>query len=187
MLTEKEAKDAVYGFRELYTEIPALWKEFNTAVIRAVKSNVCVYVKGCIVDGRNPDVLKIKLPSGRCLHYHHPYVNISTKFGRPLEQVSYTQYDSKGSKISDLYGGLIVENVVQAIARDILASGMIYAEKKGFTLVMTIHDEIVCESPIDSPLGLEDLLQCMCTIPEWGQDMGFVLKAEGYEGFYYRK
>jgi DNA polymerase len=64
---------------------------------------------------------------------------------------------------------------------------MIYAEKKGFTLVMTIHDEIVCESPIDSPLGLEDLLQCMCTIPEWGQDMGFVLKAEGYEGFYYRK
>jgi len=34
---------------------------------------------------------------------------------------------------------------------------------------------------------LEDLLQCMCTIPEWGQDMGFVLKAEGYEGFYYRK
>ena len=187
MLTEKEAKDAVYGFRELYTEIPALWKEFNNAVIRAVKSNVCVYVKGCIVDGRNPDVLKIKLPSGRCLHYHHPYVNTSNKFGRPLEQVSYMQYDSKGSKISDLYGGLIVENVVQAIARDILASGMFEAEKEGFIILMTIHDEIVVESPIGSKLNLDKLLECMTRCPWWAEGIGFVLKAEGYEGFYYRK
>ena len=186
-LCEKDAKEMVYGFRETYPEIPALWKEFNTAVIRAVKSTICVYVKGCIVDGRNPKVLKIKLPSGRCLHYHNPYVNVSMKFGRPLEQVSYTQHDSKGSKISDLYGGLIVENVVQAIARDILASGMFEAEKEGFIIVMTIHDEIVAEFLMTSKLNLDKLIECMTRCPWWAIGMGFVLKAEGYEGFYYRK
>jgi DNA polymerase bacteriophage-type len=186
-LNEKEAKECVYGFRETYPEIPNLWKEFNTAVIRAVKSNICVYVKGCIVDGRNPKVLKIKLPSGRCLHYFNPYVNESMKFGRPLEQVSYTQYDSKGTKISDLYGGLIVENVVQAIARDILLNGMFEAEKEGFIVIMTIHDEIVCESPTESKLNLDKLLECMARCPWWATEFGFVLKAEGYEGFYYKK
>jgi DNA polymerase len=97
------------------------------------------------------------------------------------------QYDSKGSKISDLYGGLIVENVVQAIARDILANGMFEAEKEGFIILMTIHDEIVVESPIGSKLNLDKLLECMTRCPWWAEDMGFVLKAEGYEGFYYKK
>jgi DNA polymerase len=97
------------------------------------------------------------------------------------------QYDSKGSKISDLYGGLIVENVVQAIARDILASGMFEAEKEGFIILMTIHDEIVVESPIGSKLNLDKLLECMTRCPWWAEGIGFVLKAEGYEGFYYRK
>jgi DNA polymerase len=186
-LTEKEAKESVYGFRETYPEIPALWREFNTAVINAVKSNICVFVKGCVVDGRNKNVLKIKLPSGRCLHYHKPFVNVSNKFSRPLEQVSYMQFDSKGSKVSDLYGGLIVENVIQAIARDLLAWGMMEAEKLGFGILATIHDELVVESPIDSPLGLNDLLDCMTKIPDWAEGMGFVLKAEGYSSPYYKK
>jgi DNA polymerase bacteriophage-type len=187
ILTEKDAKESVYGFREAYPEIPDLWKEFNTAVIRAVKSNICVYVKGCVVDGRDSRVMKIKLPSGRALHYFNPYVNTSMKFGRPLEQVSYTQYGSKGAHISDLYGGLIVENVVQAIARDILLNGMFEAEKAGFRIIMTIHDEIVGEVPLDSKLNLDKLLWCMSLCPSWAEGMGFVLKAEGYEGLYYKK
>jgi DNA polymerase len=186
-LTEKEAKESVYGFRETYPEIPALWKEFNNAVIKAVKSQVCVYVKGCVVDGRDERVLKVKLPSGRCLHYHSPVIVVDTTFGRPQEQVNYTQYDSKGSKLSRLYGGLIVENVVQAIARDLLASGMIEAEKSGLTVLMTIHDEVAAEVSLDSNLGLDNLLACMCIIPEWGEGFGFVLKAEGYAGPFYRK
>jgi DNA polymerase len=187
VVTEQEAKDAVYGFRETYPEIPALWTEFNLAVIKAVKSNICVYVKGCVVDGRDARVLKIKLPSGRALHYFNPYVSVSMKFGRPIEQVSYTQYGSKGARVTDLYGGLIVENVVQSIARDILLNGMFEAEKEGFIIVMTIHDEIVCEVPIGSHLNLDKLLECMSRCPSWGEGMGFTLKAEGYTGNYYKK
>ena len=84
-LSEEEAKDAVYGFRETYHEIPALWAALNSAVIRAVKAGMCVFVNGLVVDGRDPRVMKIKLPSGRCLHYFEPKVIIDQKFGRPQE------------------------------------------------------------------------------------------------------
>ena len=186
-LSEEEAKASIYGFRETYHEIPALWAALNTAVIRAVKANMCVFVNGLVVDGRDPRVMKIKLPSGRCLHYFEPRVIVDNKFGRPQDCVIYTQYDSKGSRQSSLYGGLLTENVVQAIARDLLLAGMFAAEKAGFTILATIHDEIVTEVPLDSPLGLEDLLACMTKVPEWGSTMGFTLAAEGYVAPYYRK
>jgi DNA polymerase bacteriophage-type len=186
-LTEQEAKDAVYGFRKTYPEIPALWAALNNAVIRAVKAGMCVFVNGLVVDGRDSRVMKIKLPSGRCLHYFEPRVIVDNKFGRPQDAVVYTQYDSKGSRQSSLYGGLLTENVVQAIARDILLSGMFAAEKARFVILATIHDEIVTEVPLDSPLGLEDLLACMTKVPEWGATMGFTLAAEGYCAPYYRK
>ena len=186
-LSEEEAKDAVYGFRETYHEIPELWAALNNAVIRAVKAGMCVFVNGLVVDGRDPRVMKIKLPSGRCLHYFEPKVIIDQKFGRPQECVVYTQYDSKGKRESFLYGGLLTENVVQAIARDLLLAGMFAAEAAGFIILATIHDEIVTEVPLDSPLGLKDLLACMTKVPEWGATSGYILAAEGYQSSYYRK
>lgn len=188
-LNEQQAGEAVYGFREKYKEIPEFWEAINAAVIKAVKLNICVYLNGLIVDGRDERVLKIKLPSGRAIHYHKPYVTKEAPpWGGPArDQVSYTSYDSKGAQIKRLYGGLLTENVVQAIARDLLLAGMIEAEKRGFKIIMTIHDEIAGEVPKDSSLGLEDLLGAMVKVPEWGEGMGFVLAAEGWEGDYYRK
>jgi DNA polymerase len=77
--------------------------------------------------------------------------------------------------------------VIQAISRDLLLAGMVEAEAAGGRITMTIHDEIVCEVPLDSPFNLEVLIKCMTTIPAWGEGMGFVLAAEGWEGSYYRK
>jgi hypothetical protein len=188
-LNEQQAGEAVYGFREKYKEIPEFWEALNAAAIKAVKLNICVYVNGLVVDGRDERVLKIKLPSGRAIHYHKPCVTKEAPpWGGPArDQVSYTSYDSKGAQIKRLYGGLLTENVVQAIARDLLLAGMIEAEKRGFKIIMTIHDEIAGEVPKDSSLGLEDLLGAMVKVPEWGEGMGFVLAAEGWEGDYYRK
>ena len=104
-----------------------------------------------------------------------------------METVSYTAFDAKGSQEKDLYGGLLTENVVQAVARDLMLEGMIAAEKDGARIIATIHDEIVCEVPIDSPFTLDVLLKCMTTIPDWAEGMGFILGAEGYESSYYRK
>ena len=104
-----------------------------------------------------------------------------------MEAVIYTQYDSKGQKVSSLYGGLLTENVIQAMSRDLLLAGMFAAEERGLKIIMTIHDEIVCEVPENSPLGLKDLLECMTTTPAWAEGMGFTLAAEGWEGQYYKK
>jgi DNA polymerase bacteriophage-type len=187
-LDEAQAKAAVYGFRKKYKEIPILWEELNNAARIAVKLRKSVYVKGLIIDGHDKRVLKIKLPSGRYIHYHNPSITQEENWrGEMEDQVNYEHFDAKGTQPKRLYGGLITENVVQAISRDILLNGMFEAEKAGFTIVMTIHDEIVSEVPLDSPLGEKELLACMSACPWWAEGMGFILAAEGWEGHYYRK
>ena len=86
-----------------------------------------------------------------------------------------------------MYGGLLTENVVQAVARDLLLAGMLNAEKAGAVITMTIHDEIVAETPLDSTFNLDVLLKCMTTVPDWGEGRGFILAAEGYTGHHYKK
>lgn len=189
ILTDKEAKEAVYGFREKYSEVKELWDRLDRECKQAVRAGVALYVNGCVLDGRNPDMFKIKLPSGRCLHYYKPRLitELNEWSGRSQESLTYVNWDAKGRQIKRLYGGLITENIVQAIARDILLNGMLEAEKIGIRIIMTIHDEIVGEVVLNSGLTHEDLLACMKIVPDWGEGMGFVLNAEGYEGLYYKK
>jgi DNA polymerase bacteriophage-type len=187
-LDEKTAKRYVNAFRDKYTEIPSFWKELNAACVKAVKLNICVYVRGLVVDGRNPQMLKIKLPSGRYLHYLRPVATEeTTDWGATREGVSYESWDEKGLNMKRLYGGLICENVVQAVARDLLLAGMLEAEQAGGTVIMTVHDEVVVESPLDSSFNCEVLLKGMTLVPEWAEGLGFVLAAEGYDCAYYRK
>jgi DNA polymerase len=187
-LSEKEAKEAVYAFREKYAEIPAFWKALDMAVKKALKLQNCVYVNGgIVVDGRNPLMLKIKLPNGRCLHYYKARIEAETTDYGVRDSVVYESWDAKGRQIKRLYGGLICENVVQAVARDVMVNGMYEAEKLGFVIVMTVHDELVCEVLITSGLGKKDLEAAMCRTPEWAEGMGFILGAEGDENAYYRK
>ena len=80
----------------------------------------------------------------------------------------------------------IAHNCIQAIARDLLATAMYRAEHAlGMPVVLTVHDEIVCEVPEDSGLGLDDLIGAMEQVPKWAA--GCPVKAEGYEGFRFRK
>lgn len=192
-LDETTAKKYVNAFREKYKEIPEFWEALNSAVIQATKLNICSYVKGLVIDGRNPHMLKIKLPCGRALHYLDPQCDMVPPpwGGAPRDSVSYMKFDLKGAVRNRLYGGLICENVVQAVARDLLLNGMEEAEKKavaaGGWLVMTIHDEIVIDTPIDGTFNLETLIACMTATPAWAEGMGFIIAAEGWEGPYYRK
>jgi hypothetical protein len=187
-LDEATAKRYVKAFREKYHEIPAFWKALDAACVKAVKLNICVYVNGMVVDGRNPSMLRIKLPSGRYLHYLRPQIKTEeTEWGAIREGVSYEGWDEKGAQDKRLYGGLICENVVQAVARDILLSGMTEAEKMGFLLIMTIHDEAVGESDEGGALGEKQLLAALTMTPEWAEGLGFVLAAEGYECTFYKK
>ena len=84
------------------------------------------------------------------------------------------------------YGGKLVENIVQAIARDILAHAMMLAHKLGMFIVGHVHDEIICEEEIGwGSFGLSDLNQCLTAAISWAR--GLPLGADGYEGPIYKK
>ena len=88
---------------------------------------------------------------------------------------------NKWDKIES-YGGKFVENIVQAIARDILAEAMMRLEKKGFNIVMHIHDEVVIESDSSS---IEEINEIMSLVPIWAP--GLSLEADGFESEFYKK
>ena len=140
--------------------------------------------------------LTIELPSGRRMYYFRPRIverEMTVQQG-PRKGEKYTtsnfQYEGKidgTNKWGKIYshGGKLVENIVQALARDVLAEGLKKAHRKKFTIVMHIHDEIVTEVKEDSPLGVDDLIACMAAKLPWAP--GLPLGAAGWEGYFYRK
>lgn len=171
------------GYRGLYERITAYWKNLNTAAVRAVTfgENVVVshgnapvefYVKA----GRTNATrwLMIKLPSGRELAYFMP--RISTTGGRP--QVEYLSVNSvtRRFEYTHSYGGKWCENIVQAVARDLLRDAMPVVEEAGFTIIGHVHDELLTLIKAGSKTK-ENLEEAMTLIPAWAK--GAIIGAEG--------
>ncbi|MNW60547.1 hypothetical protein D3C74_385410 [compost metagenome] len=128
------------------------------------------------------DFFTIQLPSGRKLYYVEPTL-AQNDFGKQaLHYMGPDQKTGKWTKIST-YGGKLVENVVQAIARDCLAVSLIKAEQAGFETVLHVHDEIGIES--DRPEDLEKVLELMAQPIDWAP--GLPLKAAGFTTEFYMK
>ena len=85
----------------------------------------------------------------------------------------------------ETYGGKLTENIVQAVARDLLVTGMKNVAEAGHQIVMHVHDEIVIDEPLDSGFTVKDACQLMSRLPGWAK--GLPLTADGYECSYYRK
>lgn len=101
------------------------------------------------------------------------------------EKISYIKTDKSGmSKKTATYGGKIVENCVQGICRDILAEALQRAEERGFNPIISVHDEIICETPVGEK-KLKDLEEILCESPSWAE--GFPIAAEGFQCLRYRK
>lgn len=159
--------------------------------------------------------LRMKLPSGRYLCYPDPAVEqencercdgdgaidfehegVVKRLKCPhcggsgkqgWEQIYYSgvnQYTRKWSRIST-YGGKLVENWTQAVARDVFFSGMKRAYNAGYRVVLRVHDELVTEVPIDGELSWQGLAECMATNPSW--TAGLPLNADGFDALRYRK
>ena len=128
-------------------------------------------------------ILFITLPSGRRLAYVKPGLG-QNRFGGT--SITYWGINT-GRKWGRLetYGGKLVENIVQAIARDLLVTGMKNVAEAGHQIVMHVHDEIVIDEPLDSGFTVEDACQLMSKLPAWAG--GLPLTADGYECDYYRK
>jgi len=103
------------------------------------------------------------------------------------DQILYegmNQYTRKWELLETYYGKL-VENIVQAIARDVFMTGMRRAELSNYPVVLRVHDELVCEVPDDPAYTDERLSEMMATNPVW--TTGLPLKAEGFTAYRYRK
>ena len=123
-------------------------------------------------------MLLVKLPSGRSLSYRNPYI-INDVNG--YKNIIYDGADSKKVKDTKTYGAKLVENIVQAISRDILAYAL--QNLSNYRVVAHVHDEVIVEVPEDTPVNtIRDIME---QTPPWIE--GLPLKAEGYECPYYQK
>jgi DNA polymerase len=194
-------------WRAKHSNVASFWYEMEEAAINAVRQPGVVQKVGTgkIAFKMAGTILHMRLPSGRCLRYPYPEIrafevpwkdadgNPATKAGLTYK----TEPDvSKKARIVDdptnsakfarikTYGGALVENATQAVARDVLAYAMPRLEEAGYPITLTVHDEIVCEVP-DGHGSIEAMEKIMCELPDWAA--GLPVAAEGFDDVRYRK
>ncbi len=177
-LTEDELKPLVDAWRAANPKIVKLWWDVDQAVMTAVRDGMEEITHG-IRFTRSSGLLFITLPSGRRLSYVKPRIGVN-QFGSPA--VTYMGVNSvkKWDRIES-YGPKFVENIVQAISRDILCHAM--RTLRCLSIVAHVHDEIIIEA--DPRVSLDAICEQMGRTPAWAP--GLVLRADGYETQFYKK
>ena len=180
-VADNELKPLVLAWRSANPKITRFWWDVDKAALQAVKDRTPQAV-GKVKFQYTSGILLITLPSGRRLSYIKPKLEVN-KFGR--EGLTYEGVgENKQWCRIDTYGPKLVENIVQATARDCLAEAMLRVNKSGYKIIMHIHDEII----IDAPLGfgsLEDVCSIMGQPIPWAE--GLLLSAAGFETDFYKK
>lgn len=176
-------------WREAHPEVVKLWKRLAGAVLNAITTPGVAFTAGAHLKAqRDGSWLRIRLPSGRCLCYLHPQVSDKGE----ISYMGVSQYTRQWTRIKT-YGGKLVENVTQASARDVLAHNMQGIEDEIALLdgdptsgvVLTVHDEVLAESSIESGFTHERMSEILATVPPWAE--GLPLSAKGFETYRYRK
>ena len=183
-LCESELIEIVKAFRSSNPNIVKLWNNAQKAFIEAVKNKSVVHIDKNISFIYEGNILFIKLPSGRRLSYIRPKIDYDNIFNKYIITYEGVDPTTKKSKRLTTYGGKLVENIVQAIARDVLAQSMINLKNHGFNIVMHVHDEIVLEVE-DKISSIEEICEIMCKENKYLK--GLKLKADGFESKYYKK
>lgn len=186
-LTEKEEKEIVNLWRDSNPRIVRMWAIIEKAALTAIKTGESVTVHRGIVIGRRWGMLTITLPSGRTICYPRAKVSIEYNDGwrgdhEIIEYEGLNQTTKKWQGIRT-YGGKLTENIVQAVARDILGVVILRAQEAGLNIVFHIHDEIVVEATPDQ--SLSDVEALFSKPIEWCRDLP--LKGAGYTTPYYLK
>ena len=177
-LKEDELKPLVLSWREANQNIVALWWAVDKAIKDAIVMKAFTRTHGIEFECRS-GLLRITLPSGRKLTYIKPKIEIN-KFGG--ESVTYEGVGvAKKWERIESYGPKFVENIVQAISRDILMYAL--QNLSDYNIVAHVHDEIIIEAPENTKL--EDICETMSRVPYWAK--GLILTADGYTCEFYMK
>ena len=186
-LSEAEERDIVAKWREANPRIVRLWAILEKAAVAAIKTGQTVTVHRGVIVARRWGMLLITLPSGRTLCYPRAYIGLERGDGwrgdhEIIEYEGLNQTTKKWERLRT-YGGKLVENLIQAIARDILGAVILRARHEGLPIVFHIHDEVVVEA--SEGQTLQDVEALFDTPPSWCHDLP--LKGAGYSTPYYLK
>lgn len=184
-LNEDELKTIITQWRLANPKITQFWRDTEAAVIEAIRERATVFINKYLKAIYQSGILFIELPSGRRLAYVKPKVVDDDRFPGK-EKITFQAVDEKTWQWveEDTYGGKLVENIVQAVARDCLAHAMLAVDRMGYQIVMHVHDEIVIEVPEDD-VSLAYVCGLMGEPITWAP--GLPLRADGYECQYYQK
>lgn len=179
-VSEEELQPLVNAWRTANPKIVRLWWEVDKATMTAVSERTVTQTHGIRFECKS-GMLFINLPSGRQLAYVKPKIG-QNRFGS--ESVTYEGVGTtkKWERIES-YGPKFVENIVQAISRDILSYAIRRLDRMGLSIVMSVHDEVVIEA--SDEVSLEAVCQSMAETPPWTE--GLLLRADGYMCPFYKK
>jgi DNA polymerase bacteriophage-type len=183
-LEDKDLLEIVSAWRNANPSIVRLWRDVESSAIKAVREKKAVKLHHGIEFVFDKGVLFITLPSGRNLCYLKPLIEIDETFMKPSLTYEGAKQGIKQWGRQKTYEGKLVENIIQAIARDCLCEAMTNLDKAGYSTVMHVHDEVV----LDVPNGfgsIEEVQSIMAREIPWAK--GLKLQAEAFEGDYYRK
>lgn len=186
-LSSEELTDIKVRWRDANKNIVRLWYAVGDAVIQAMNGNGTQFVQSLEIRREwdmmyGLDFISVKLPSGRKLFYPKPFLQ-QNKFNKDALHYYGVNQTTKKWEVNSTYGGKLVENIVQAIARDCLAETLIRLYDRNYEVVMHIHDEVVIDAYDDEKL--EDVNNILAEPIPWAP--GLILKGAGFETKYYMK
>ena len=187
-IPEEDLPDIVSRWREANKRIRDLWYRMDSAAVQVITQGGSVGVNGVIVArefnyNQGTDYMTITLPSGRKLYYISPQIGVNRWDNPSISYMGMDQSTKKWKRI-ETYGGKLVENCVQAIARDCLALSIERLKAAGYEVIFHIHDEVVIECNADSA-SLDDVVRIMSEPIPWAMDLP--LGADGWIGNFFKK
>jgi DNA polymerase len=187
-VNENFAKQVVATYRATFSRVPQLWADMESTALECVQTRQDVDCGSSVTWQWEPPFLYCRLPSGRRLAYPEPEIQARTlPWGKRTWSLTFMGVDplSRKWKRQVTYGGMIVENIVQAIARDVMAEAMVRVEATGiYQPILSVHDELIAEA--DPTVGdIHEFERLVAQCPIWAE--GCPIEAEGWNGARYRK
>jgi len=167
-ISDTFSKQVVNIYRSIFPEVPALWRNLEKAFKKAMEGKKEIRYKNFVLK-KMKDKIQIQLPSGRSLYYWEPRIDNGELI-----------YKSPDKKVGHLWGGVLVENVVQAIARDVVGEMALECDRQpDFSIVLTVHDEIIVETPAHkAKKNLKKFEEIMSQTPDWAPGLPVASECE---------
>lgn len=185
-ISQDLAETAVNAYRDIHSPVPKLWSSIERAAVFAVKNPGKIARINKTTWFTSGDFLWCELPSTRKLAFYKPRIKYDVpKWGGDKRPTLYHWGLNSMTKKwveASTYGGKLVENIVQATARDLMRDAMLRVSKNGYSVVLSVHDELLAEKPGGS---VDEFLALMSIVPKWAE--GLPVKVGGWAGLRYKK